>query len=124
MITSSNISEDERQAQDELAALAESMLQGSLSFFEGAVRVVALRASVGKIDERDEDFRAFALTESESDHLPLSSAKQLWDPESLERLATEYERTERWALSFAPQACKNLIARFQRDRLGHASPRA
>jgi hypothetical protein len=121
MNTCSDISENERQAQDELVALAEGMLGGSLSFFEGSARVVGLWASLGKIEERDKDFDAFAVIASETDHLPLAAAKQLWAAESLERLAPEYERTEQWALGFAPQACKNLVARFQ---LGSSYPEA
>ena len=72
----------------------------------------ALQSQVGGLDDRDADFDAFAVIASETDHLPLENQRPLWSRSAIERLAPEFKRTEEWAAEFAPEACRNIIARF------------
>ena len=92
--------------------LAQQMLRKQLSFFEGAVRMAPLRHDIEGVDAMDEDFLAFVLISSETDHLPLKAHQHLWSPESLAQLLPEIEHVEIWASPFATQACENIIQRF------------
>jgi len=106
------VNEAEAEARKSLVATARSMLSGELSFVEGAVQVRRLKSQVGGIGNHDTDFKAFVVIESETDHLPLEAQRHLWAPEALARLEPELERTQKWAESFAPEACAKLVARF------------
>lgn len=101
------------QARKSLTALLRAMLNGELSYFEGAAQVLSIdRRSLG-IDERDPDFDKFMLIRSETDHLPLQPQQPLWSKEALEGLQDDFAQAEHWAKSFAPEACRNLLARFE-----------
>jgi hypothetical protein len=113
------MNEREMMERRRLVEVAHAMLDGKLSFLEGAVQVHAIKNRLIGIAERDPDFGAFLLIMSETDHLPLEAQRPLWAPEALARLEPEFKRTETWAMSFAPQACRNLIARF--DTIGDES---
>jgi hypothetical protein len=106
------LNENEAQARHTLVAVAAAMLDRTVSYFEGAVEVLRLKSAVGGIPDRDPDFDAFVVIESETDHLPLKAQQHLWNPEALAELAPEFTRTEDWADTFAPEACRSLIARF------------
>jgi len=97
---------------EKLVALAQSMLDGKLSFFEGALLVTSIRNQLSGIVDRDPDFDAFVVIKSETDHLPTVAQRSLWSPIALVDIESEIREVEVWAKSFAPQACKNLIARF------------
>ena len=104
---------DKLSAKEYAVYLAKKMLSSELSFFEGAARIAPLRHDVEGVDpDVDEDFLAFVLISSETDHLPLSIHRHLWDKGSLENLDSDFRRIEQWAASFAPDACKNIIERF------------
>jgi hypothetical protein len=104
--------ESELEARRQVVALATEMLAGRLNYFEGASRIWALQSQVGGLGDRDPDFDAFALINSETDHLPLEKQKSLWSLSAIERLTPEFKRTEEWAAEFAPDACRNIISRF------------
>ncbi|OIQ89979.1 hypothetical protein GALL_281170 [mine drainage metagenome] len=112
------MNENEMMERRKLVELARAMLDGKLSFFEGAVHVQSIRNRLVSIAERDPDFDAFLVIISETDHLPLEAQRPLWAPEALAQLESEFKRTEEWARSFAPQACRNLIARFELRNYG------
>lgn len=95
------MTEFETVARRSVVALANSMLDGNLSFVEGAVQVAALKWQVGGIAADDADFNVFVGIASETDHLPLKQQRPLWLPEALECLAPEFQRMEEWARSFA-----------------------
>lgn len=101
------------KARGELVSLCRAMLANELSFFEGAIRENSLRSTVGTPDH-DPDLMAFVTIASETDHLPPLHSQHLWSASALQRLQPEFEKTEIWAKTFAPQACKNLIERFAR----------
>ncbi|WP_075643728.1 DUF2489 domain-containing protein [Paraburkholderia monticola] len=95
-----------------LVAMAQAMLAGDLSFLEGAAQILALKNQLDGVADRDPDFDAFVVIRSETDHLPLEADRSQWLTEALARLEPEFRSSEIWARSLAPQACKNLIARF------------
>jgi hypothetical protein len=105
-------SEVESAARRELVEVSRQMLNGELTYFEGAHRIVALRGSIGGVADRDKDFDAFLAVESETDHLPLLAQRPLWSHQALASLEPEFARTEAWASGFIPLACTSLIARF------------
>jgi hypothetical protein len=104
--------EDEIEARRQVVALAKDMLAGRLSYFEGAVQVWALQSKVGGLGDHDPDFVAFLAIVSDTDHLPLHAQRPRWAPSALERLAPEFKDVEEWVSTFAPDACKSIIARF------------
>ncbi|MFM2448719.1 MAG: hypothetical protein RIS44_1169 [Pseudomonadota bacterium] len=110
------LNEQETQAREALVGMAAAMLDGNLSFFEGAVEVLRLRSAIGGVSDRDPDFDAFVAIESETDHLPLKAQHHLWNANALADLQSEFQRTEMWAAGFAPDACRGLIERFGRPQ--------
>lgn len=106
------MNDDEILERRQLVSLAQAMLDGKLSFLEGAARILAIKKSLSGIANRDPDFDVFVTIQSETDHLPLPEQRALWAPEALDRLEPEFKRVEEWAKSFAPSACERLIARF------------
>jgi len=104
--------ETEIKARGQAVTLAIEMLSGRLSYLEGAPRILALQSKIGGLEDRDHDFDVFVLIASETDHLPLEKQRALWSSAALERLTPEFERAEKWAAQFAPEACRNIIARF------------
>lgn len=107
------MNEKEISVRHQLIAAAQSMLDGDLSFVEGASKVLALRNFLGGLDDRDADFDVFVAIQSETDHLPLKEHQSNWSPDALKRLEPEFIRTEEWASSFASGACMSLIRRFK-----------
>ena len=95
-----------------LVEVVQAMLSGKTSFFEGARVVFELRNQLSGVLDFDPDFNAFVLIYSETDHLPYEAQRHLWSPDALAKLKPEYEETELWAASFAPEACENLLKRF------------
>lgn len=106
------LNEAEAEARKSLVVIARSMMSGELPFVEGAVQVLRLESQVGGVGDHDQDFSAFVVIESETDHLPLKAQRHLWAPEALARFEPELEKAQQWAESFAPEACANLVARF------------
>lgn len=102
----------EAEARQSLVALARAMLHGTISYFEGAPKVLDLKNQINGIGDRDEDFDAFVVIQSETDHLPLQKQRHLWSQEALAKLEPEFVKTEEWARTFAARACKDLIVRF------------
>lgn len=102
----------EEDVKQQLVWLAQAMLDEKLSYFEGAPKILKIKNKIAEVVEGDEDFDAFVVIESETDHLPLEQQKHLWSKEALSTLEPEFDKTEQWARTFAPQACKNIITRF------------
>ncbi|WP_084168653.1 hypothetical protein [Paraburkholderia acidipaludis] len=102
------------QARQHFLDLLFSMLDGRLSYFEGAAQVLNIDRRLLGIPERDTDFEKFVLIRSETDHLPLRQQQSLWSADALEKLRGEFAQTEEWAKTFAPEACNNLIARLKK----------
>ncbi|SCK34227.1 Protein of unknown function [Variovorax sp. HW608] len=95
-----------------LVTIVRAMLSGELPFLEGAEQVLGIKSQLVGVADRDPDFDVFVVIRSETDHFPLENQRHLWAPEALARLEPEMKSAEKWASSFAPQACRNLIDRF------------
>ena len=106
------MNDSEVMARKKLIETLSAMLSRELTFFEGARIVFELRHAIGGLSDFDPDFNAFITIYSETDHLPDREHRHLWSADVLAGLEPEFERTEVWAESFAPAACKKLIARF------------
>ncbi|WAS57124.1 DUF2489 domain-containing protein [Burkholderia ambifaria] len=106
------MNENEAASCGQLVSIAQAMLDGKLTFLEGAAQVLAIKSQLTGVADRDPDFDAFVVIQSETDHLPLEAQRSLWSPTALAALEPEFRQVEEWAKSFAPQACRNLIERF------------
>lgn len=93
-----------------LVDIVRRMLDGEVSFLEGALMVPGPNAL--DIDEFDEDFIPLVAINSETDRFPLGEARQHWNPDALAKLQPEIDRTEKWAREMASQHCQRLIERF------------
>ena len=106
---------DKHDPRTQVVALAKAMLAGELPYLEGAYQICRLRGRIEGLADRDQDFDAFILIESETDHLPLQAPRHLWSDRALKELEPEFERTQSWAASLAEEACQRLIARFSQS---------
>ncbi len=86
------------------------MLEGRLTWLEGARVLVALRSEVGLED--DADFGPFVLIESETDHLPIGPQRVHWSEEALFRKESDVRRAEEWAKQTALKEAQRLVERF------------
>jgi hypothetical protein len=116
------MNEFEVAARRKLLEVAQAMIDQKMSFFEGAGNIFVLRHQIGGVSDVDPDFNAFVAIYSETDHLPYENQRDLWSPEALDKLEPEFKRTEEWAASFAPSACRNLIDRFKTEASNEYSP--
>jgi len=96
---------------ERVVATARSMLEGTLSFLEGARTLSALRFEAG-VREDDSDFMTFVAIDSENDDLPLGVVCKYWSKEALDKLDPEIKEAEEWAKNFASKACESLVRRF------------
>jgi hypothetical protein len=95
---------------------AQDMLAGSLTYIEGARKLVA--ASWGsKLDEWDADFLPFVGIASETEALPLGKMRAHWQPAALEALQPEIDRMEAWAQRWGEPYCRNLTTRFSSGQI-------
>jgi hypothetical protein len=96
----------------EIAGIARSMVNGELSFIEGA-RQINDRRGIAELRD-DLDMKVFILIDSETESIPIGSAARLiWAPEALARLEPEIAKKERWARDIAWKECRRLIDRFK-----------
>ena len=93
------------------AELARGMLDGSVHYLEGAIALSSLRSEVD-VAEDDEDFMAFELIASETDHLPVGASRQYWSKETLARHEPAIQKSIEWAKGFSLPHCQSLAGRF------------
>ncbi|MCP3702811.1 MAG: DUF2489 domain-containing protein [Alteromonas sp.] len=91
--------------------VASGMLDGSVHYLEGAIELSSLRFDVG-LPDNDKDFLAFTGVSTETDHLPLGSARQRWSQEALKRHESEIQKTISWAKTVTLAECKSIVERF------------
>jgi hypothetical protein len=102
---------DIKTARRQVVEAARAMLDGTLPFIEGSRRIRALHRYVG-LPKGDPDMLRFTAIDSETDALPFSEVRKLWQPEALAKLQPEVDRAEQWAREFGHAACQSLIERF------------
>jgi hypothetical protein len=93
------------------AEVAAGMLDGSVHYLEGAIELSSLRFEVG-LPEDDKDFLAFTGVSSETDHLPIGSARQHWSQDALNRHEAEIQQSIKWAKEVSLSVCKSIVERF------------
>lgn len=93
-----------------LVDVVRRMLDGELSFLEGAL--IVPRADALEIDDLDKDLIPFMGINSESDRFPLGAVRQHWNPDGLAKLQPEIDGLEKWARKLASDHCRRLIERF------------
>lgn len=91
--------------------VAKGMIEGSIHYLEGACELASLRFEVG-LPEDDKDFLAFTGVSSETDHLPLGTARQYWSVEALARHEPEIQKSIEWAKGVSLAECKSIVSRF------------
>ena len=104
-----------RSVRAKIVALAQGMLEGSVPYLEGCIRLHALLVEADLADN-DADLTAFKAVESEIDHLPIGSVRERWSKEALERLEPEIERSTQWARKITTGSCISLVARFSQKK--------
>jgi hypothetical protein len=103
-----------RSVRQQVVSTAQAMLDGKLSFLIGSRRLAALRHEIDMATD-DADFMVFVAIDSEIDALPLGTVREHWDQDALARLEPEIEEAEHWASTAGADACRSLIARFDKQ---------
>jgi hypothetical protein len=101
----------EESFRQKIVITARKMLDGELSFIEGARVLIEFRF-IGNTETTDPDMLAFVVIDSETDALPFGDVRAHWQPEALVRLQPEIESAEQWAREVGSDSCRNLIRRF------------
>jgi hypothetical protein len=95
---------------------AKAMLAGTLSYIEGARKIIAARAAA-RFDEWDADLVPFLGIVSETDTLPFGEARSHWRAAALDALQAEIAKKEAWARQFGESHCRNLVERFSNGQI-------
>ena len=68
------------------------------------------------VDPEQEDAELLGICgiESKTDHLPLGSVRQYWDPEALQRNDAELAECEEFFRNSAMAMCRALVDRYSR----------
>lgn len=114
-LTRTDLPKDVREiktARDKIATIATSMLDGSHSFIAGARRIKDLWW-LAQLPQGDPDKNCFVLINSETDTLPMGSARDLWNPQALAELQPKIDHAEQWAQETGRAVCTNLIRRLR-----------
>ena len=98
-------------AKNKIVATARAMIEGEISFIEGARKINGLGYLAG-LGEFDGNLIVFTSIDSQTDALPMGKVRELWNPDALNKLLPEIDDAERWARDEAITHCRNLIERF------------
>ncbi|OYT87421.1 MAG: hypothetical protein CFE46_09605 [Burkholderiales bacterium PBB6] len=105
---------DEKSLREEATAIARGLASGNVLLLDGVRRMASLRFQI-KGCERDEDFLVFAVIDSETDHIPETSARGLCTPSWLEACDAELRDIGVFYERQIQDACNKLIARFSAE---------
>lgn len=92
---------------------ARAVLSGNVGIIQGSVRLASLAHDIVPNWTADEDFLVFGVLSSETDHLPVGSARQYWSQVALADADQEISRIEQSARDEVVRACANVIKRFE-----------
>lgn len=99
------------RARRAIGTVARRMLAGHVSYLDGARALLRFRAE-GDLGA-DPAFEAFALIESETDHLPIGQQRKHWSQAALVAKEPDIRAAEEWAARTAEMETKTLATRFQ-----------
>ena len=94
-----------------VAELARQILDGEIDVLDGSCKIASLRWEI-EVEDWDQDFKAFAVVSSETDHLPIGDETLNWSDEALVRKEPELKRSREWAMETVRAQCASLVARF------------
>lgn len=97
---------------DECISLLEDMVEGRVSYIEGADAMIRWFESQGLSIFDSNDFYMFLLIQSETDALPRHAQRKLWSEQALKDLEGKISESEEWAKQFAEADCRNLLRRL------------
>ena len=100
-----------RSQKERAVEIARQIVQGEMSIIEGS-RFLSSIANEIDPSHDDDDFKTFIGIDSETDHLPIGTVRQLWNKEALEKKDKEIDKAEHWASEFGLEACKNIIKKL------------
>jgi hypothetical protein len=94
-----------------VAELARQILAGEIEVLDGSCQIAALHCEV-EVEDEDQDFMAFMLVSSETDHLPIGTEALNWSDEALVRKEPELQHAREWSIETVRAECASLLARF------------
>ena len=97
----------------QVADLARDILAGGATLVRSAPEMIR-RLTHLAVPCEDPDFEAFILISSETDHLPIGSERQYWEPAALALKDHDLADAEAWAAEFGFDTCRRLVERFGR----------
>lgn len=95
---------------DELVAVAQSILDGSLPILSGLRLLVSLREDVDGFPA--EVFRPLIAIDDETQHYPLGDVRNRWNPAALSRMDVELDRYLNEARPRILAACEEIIQSY------------
>ena len=94
-----------------VAELARQILDGEIDVLDGSNEIASLRSEV-EVEDSDQDFMAFGIVSSETDHLPIGREALNWSNEALVRKEPELKSSREWAIEIVRAECASLVVRF------------
>ena len=92
---------------------AAAVVDGRLGIIEGCRRLSSLAHDLVLDWRVDKDFVVFGAVSSETDNLPVGTARQYWSPAALAREDGNIERAEAMYRDAVISACSNVVERFK-----------
>ncbi len=102
-------------ARMEMAAAAEAMLRGAVSYIEGSRIICSLMHDAG-VDVLAEPFVAFVSISSQTEIVPIGKVREQWSAEARLSHACDWERAEQFAQKALEAECRELAAEFSGDK--------
>ena len=99
---------------EQIAATAKALRWRELPFLDGVRQLNALGHAVSQRGH-DQDFMDFVVIESETDHIPKSSAREMCAPSWLDQCDSEIREVEEFYGKRVDSACERLIERFSKS---------
>jgi hypothetical protein len=99
-------------ARKQITTIAAGMVAGELQLLDGCRQIVSLRPSLSEPDLYDSDLLCLVAVESELEHIPLGSVRELWDPDAVIEKDRELAEYLQLAKHEILDACRALIARW------------
>lgn len=96
------------QGRRKIGQIASQMLAGDLTYIEGA-RAISSLLSDAQVEQLEAPFVIFIAIDSETDGVPLSPVRELWQPAARERLEPEWAEAESYAKTIGEKACWQAI---------------
>lgn len=93
-----------------IVEVAKRLLDNRIGVIEAARNIAPLSCVV---DENDRDLICFVGIESQTDHLPLGSAREKWESSALAAKDRELQECENMFRTAALSAAQNLVKRYE-----------